>query len=109
MNAQRQGPCTFLDLLLLHFDNLQSNFQITGLRKKNCIAALFSEAVRFKFSFDLIWPEILTSGLEVSTSHSFWSLLCNVQKTLNFYLLQCELRVHGSYQGAQLNIISSFP
>lgn len=34
VNVQRKGPCTFLDLLLLHLDNLQSSFQITGLKKK---------------------------------------------------------------------------
>lgn len=103
MNAQREGPFICLDLLLLCLDQLQSNFQITGFKKKkkSYIAVSFSEAVRFKFSLDLIWPEILTSGVEVSTSLSFWALLFNVQKTLNFYHFQCELRVHGRYQEAQ--------
>lgn len=71
VNAQRKGPCTFLDLLLLHLDNLQSSFQITGLKKKkkmNC--STFLRSNQFRFSLDLIWPEILTAGLEESASHS---------------------------------------
>ena len=110
MNAQRKGPCPCLYLLLLCVDHLQSNIQITGLKKKlYCSAFLRSSQIQILLGFNLAWDFDFRTGSASITCFLDPSLQCTKDPQFPRFPVWTE----GTWQlprcsTTQYNIISSF-